>query len=76
MQDQGGTTKTVEAGVRKVLEMLPLVNDVRRETVPASEIVLATECGGSDGSSGITANPAVGVAGRQDRGVRRHGDLG
>ena len=62
MQDQGGTRKTVEAGVQKVLELLPLVNDVRREPFPASEIVLATECGGSDGSSGITANPAVGVA--------------
>jgi altronate hydrolase len=48
--------------VAKVLEMLPLVNDVRREPIPGSEIVLATECGGSDGSSGITANPALGVA--------------
>ena len=54
--------KTVEAGVRKVRELLPLVNDVRRETIPASEIVLATNCGGSDGNSGITANPALGVA--------------
>jgi altronate hydrolase len=61
MQDEGGTVKTVEAGVRRVHEMLPLVNDVRREPIPASEIVLATECGGSDGNSGITANPAVGV---------------
>jgi altronate hydrolase len=62
MQEQGGTLKTVEAGVRKVRELLPLVNDVRRETIPASEIVLATNCGGSDGNSGITANPALGVA--------------
>lgn len=62
MQDQGGTRNTVAAGVRKVKELLPLVNDVHREPVPASEIVLATECGGSDGSSGITANPALGVA--------------
>ena len=62
MQDQGGTRRTVEAGVERVLEMLPLVNNVRREPIPASEIVLATECGGSDGSSGITANPALGVA--------------
>jgi altronate hydrolase len=62
MQDQGGTRRTVEAGVCKVEEMLPLVNEARRVEVPASEIVLATECGGSDGSSGITANPALGVA--------------
>ena len=33
-----------------------------REAIPASELVLATECGGSDGNSGVTANPAVGVA--------------
>ncbi len=62
MQDQGGTRKTVEAGVRKICDMLPWVNDVQREPMPASEIVLATECGGSDGNSGITANPALGAA--------------
>jgi altronate hydrolase len=62
MQEHGGTTKTVEAAVAKIAEMLPAVNDVKREPIPASEIVLATECGGSDGNSGITANPAVGVA--------------
>ena len=45
-----------------VAEMLPLVNDVRRDPLPASEIVLGTNCGGSDGNSGITANPALGVA--------------
>jgi altronate hydrolase len=42
--------------------MLPVVNDVRREPIPASEIVLGLNCGGSDGNSGITANPALGVA--------------
>jgi len=45
-----------------VAEILPRANDVRRQSVPASEIILATECGGSDGYSGITANPSVGVA--------------
>ena len=62
MQDQGGTARTVEAGVQQVRELLPLVNAARRERFPASEIVLATNCGGSDGNSGITANPALGVA--------------
>lgn len=62
MQDQGGTVKTVEAGVALVQELLPRVNAVRREPIPASELVLATECGGSDGNSGVTANPALGVA--------------
>ena len=62
MQDLGGTAKTVEAGVRRIAELLPRANDVRREPIPASEIMLGTECGGSDGNSGITANPALGVA--------------
>ncbi|MBP90764.1 MAG: galactonate dehydratase [Planctomycetaceae bacterium] len=62
MQEHGGTTKTVEAAVAKVAEMLPAVNDVKRIPISAGEIILATECGGSDGNSGITANPAVGVA--------------
>jgi len=62
LQELGGTTKTVEAAVKKVAEMLPAVDDVKREPIPASEIVLGTECGGSDGNSGITANPAVGFA--------------
>lgn len=62
MQDMGGTTATVKRGVELVKELLPVVNQYQRTTVPASEIVLATKCGGSDGYSGITANPALGVA--------------
>ncbi len=62
MQDCGGTVKTVEAAVRKIGELLPRVDDVRRKSIPAGELILATECGGSDGNSGITSNPAVGVA--------------
>lgn len=62
MQDVGGTTKTIEAATRLVAEMLPRANDVRRVSVPLSELILGTNCGGSDGNSGITANPALGVA--------------
>lgn len=62
IQDQGGTQKTVEAGVEAVLKLLPRANEARREPIPASEIMLGTECGGSDGNSGVTANPALGVA--------------
>jgi altronate hydrolase len=62
MQDLGGTAKTIEAGVKLVAELLPRVNELHRETVPAGEIILGTNCGGSDGNSGITANPALGVA--------------
>jgi altronate hydrolase len=62
MQDLGGTVKTVDRAVEVVAQLLPRVNDVRREPIPADELIVATECGGSDGSSGVTANPAVGVA--------------
>jgi altronate hydrolase len=62
IQETGGTRKTVDAGVAVIKEMLPIVNAVRRETIPASELVLALQCGGSDGYSGITANPALGAA--------------
>jgi altronate hydrolase len=62
IQECGGIARTVEAGVRAVAEMLPRVNDVRRTTLTADKLMLGTNCGGSDGNSGVTANPAVGVA--------------
>ena len=62
IQDTGGTRKTVERGVEIVKEMLPVANAVARETVPASELTLALQCGGSDAYSGITANPSLGAA--------------
>lgn len=62
IQETGGTRKTVEKGVATVKDMLAKVNDVKRETCLASDLVLALQCGGSDGYSGITANPALGAA--------------
>lgn len=62
IQDCGGTQKTIEAGLKALAELLPQANDVRRVSIPASEIILGLECGGSDGNSGVTANPALGVA--------------
>ncbi len=62
IQEAGGIAKTVEAGVRAVAQMLPRANDVRRVPVPASKLILGTNCGGSDGNSGVTANPALGIA--------------
>ena len=61
IQDTGGTAKTVREGTARLKAMLPAANDVRRETVPASHLTLALQCGGSDGYSGITANPALGT---------------
>jgi len=62
IQATGGTRKTVARGVAMIKEMLADADAVKREKVPASEIMLALQCGGSDGYSGITANPALGYA--------------
>jgi len=62
IQEIGGTKKMIEWGVERIKDMLPIAARARRETVDASELVLALQCGGSDGYSGITANPALGYA--------------
>jgi altronate hydrolase len=62
IQECGGIAKTVDAGVRAIAELLPQINDVRRTKLPAAKLMLGTNCGGSDGNSGVTANPALGVA--------------
>ncbi len=62
IQEQGGVRKTVQRGVELIQELLPCVNDIERQPIPVAEIILGTECGGSDGNSGITANPALGIA--------------
>ena len=62
IQEIGGTRKTTEAGIAFVKEALQDANKVKRETVPASELTVALQCGGSDGYSGISANPALGAA--------------
>ena len=62
MQEVGGTRVTIEAGIRAIEEMLPIANQLRRQTVSASHIKIGLECGGSDGFSGISANPALGAA--------------
>ena len=62
IQDVGGLQKTISLGIKKIQEMLPVVNASTREEVPASELMVALQCGGSDAWSGVTANPAVGHA--------------
>ena len=71
IQDTGGTGKSIDRGVAMINEMLPHADRVTRERVPASHLVLGLQCGGSDGYSGITANPALGAA--VDRLVRHGG---
>lgn len=62
IQTMGGTRKTVEAASAFVREVLVEANQVKRETMPASELTVALQCGGSDGYSGVSANPALGAA--------------
>src|SRR5882762_6331700 len=62
IQEKGGTRKAVENGIARVKEMLPEANKASREPVPASHLALGLQCGGSDGYSGISANPALGAA--------------
>ncbi|MFK7962840.1 MAG: UxaA family hydrolase [Burkholderiaceae bacterium] len=62
IQSSGGTRQTVAAAIEAIEAMLGAVNEVKREPIPASEIIVGLQCGGSDGYSGITANPALGAA--------------
>jgi altronate hydrolase len=62
IQESGGVQRAVEKAAAEVASLLPLANEARRTPQPVCELVLATNCGGSDGNSGITANPALGWA--------------
>ena len=62
IQDTGGTAKTVAKGIALINDMLPQANAVKREPCSAAHITIGLQCGGSDGYSGISANPALGAA--------------
>jgi arabinonate dehydratase len=62
VQEVGGTQETIARGLKEVELMLPEVNRVEREEVSISELVLGVKCGGSDGFSGLSANPSLGRA--------------
>ena len=62
IQATGGTRRTIAAGVERIGAMLPRLDRSRRERAAAGALTLALQCGGSDGYSGITANPALGAA--------------
>ena len=62
IQETGGAAKTIRDGVARIRELLPEINQTKRQSVPASHITIGLQCGGSDGYSGITANPALGAA--------------
>jgi len=60
IQEEGGTKKTINKGIELIDSLLDEANSYTREDVPVSELKLALQCGGSDGFSGLTANPALG----------------
>ncbi|WP_226664614.1 UxaA family hydrolase [Microbulbifer aggregans] len=62
IQQLGGTRAAIDAGIERLTAMLPAANACQRQPVPASELTLAVQCGGSDAYSGITANAALGAA--------------
>lgn len=62
IQENHGVAGTIAEAERLVTEMLPSVNNVQREPIPISELIVGLQCGGSDGWSGVTANPALGFA--------------
>jgi len=62
IQEVGGTQAAIAQGLKEVERMLPEINRATREEVPVSELVLGVKCGGSDGFSGISANPSLGRA--------------
>src|SRR5437773_601385 len=62
IQSAGGVRRTVDAAAAAVTKILPVSNDNRRVPQPISKLILAENCGGSDGNSGLSANPALGVA--------------
>lgn len=62
IQDTGGTAKSVARGIEVVRQLLPEADAVRREPVPAAHLIVGLQCGGSDGYSGISANPGLGAA--------------
>ncbi len=73
IQEEGGIRKTVMAGIAAVEALLPLANAATREPLPISELMVALQCGGSDGWSGVTANPVLGLA--ADEIVRQGGSV-
>jgi altronate hydrolase len=73
IQDVGGTANAIHIGLEAVREMLPIVNRAEREPCPIGDLVLGVKCGASDGLSGLSANPSLGVT--ADLLIRSHGTV-
>ncbi|HEY2930656.1 MAG TPA: altronate dehydratase family protein [Acidobacteriota bacterium] len=62
IQEVGGTQAAIARGLEEVSKMLPEVNQAKRAPAPISDLILGVKCGGSDGFSGLSANPSLGRA--------------
>lgn len=62
IQNKGGTRRTIEAGLEHLRDMAKEAGKIARQPAPVSALTIGMQCGGSDGYSGITANPALGCA--------------
>jgi altronate hydrolase len=62
IQDTGGTKRAVAEGLERLKTLIPSLNAAQRTEIPASELILGLQCGGSDAWSGVTSNPALGNA--------------
>ncbi len=62
IQEVGGTQAVIDRGLKEVADMLPILNQATRSTASMDELILGVKCGGSDGFSGLSANPALGRA--------------
>ncbi|WP_434632393.1 UxaA family hydrolase [Thermoanaerobacterium thermosaccharolyticum] len=60
IQEEGGTLKAIEKGVRLAKNLTQEASMLKREEFPISELIVGTECGGSDPTSGLASNPLVG----------------
>ncbi len=61
IQEAGGSIRTIQEGAQMAQKLQAKLSTMQREEFPLSELVLATECGGSDTTSGLSSNPVVGV---------------
>lgn len=62
IQSEGGTATTVARGLQELRGIAEIANQAQRSPAPLSALTIGMQCGGSDGYSGITANPALGIA--------------
>ena len=70
IQEAGGIQKTIALGIEETVKLLKKASQARRTSQSISSLIVGTNCGGSDGNSGVTANPALGMAGDE---FVRHG---